>query len=219
MKDFEEAQRELFRSHLKTNIAAFSLTSDSTMTILSTRTLIGRLDASSIASSLALARAPAWASISTNLNNQLRTLSKQTAALLSTRHAVVTGDLSHNIDRPILGRQLWAWLASAEVLEGQRVLKALRSGYGLNKKPLDAFKDAAPYSLSNSTVGAITVTSATAVMNQVALEIFRLAGIKQYKLETSGDIRDPAWYKRTYGVGEEPQAPLFIGDRSYPVPA
>jgi len=219
MKEFEERQRELFRSHLKTNIAAFASTSDATMTILSTKTLVGRLDATSIASSLSLARQPAWASISTNLNNQLKSLVKDTASFLGTQHGVVTGDLRANIDMPILGRQLWAWLGSAEVLEGQRVLKAMRAGYGLNLKPLDTFKQHAPYSISNSAVGAITVTAATSVMNRVALEIFELAGIRRYKLETQGDVRVPKAYTLEYSTSEEPQAPMFIGDRSYPVPA
>lgn len=220
MKDFEERQRELFRAHLRTNIAAFSQTSAGTMTILSTRTLVGRLDASNVSRSLALARQPAWAAISANLHTQLQTLVRETGAHLGTQHAVLLPHgLRSAIDQPILGMTLPQWFAAAEVQEGLRVLKAMRSGYALSKKPLDAFTDAAPYSLSNSSIGAITVTAATSVMNRVALAIFSLAGIKSYRLETSGDIRDPRRYDKLYSVNEEPEAPMFIGDRSYPVPA
>jgi hypothetical protein len=218
MKDFEEHQRELFRSHLKNNIAAFSLTSDASMTILSTRTLAGRLDAQQITQSLALVRQQAWSSISVNLHNQLSTLVRETAAHVGTQLAVMIPlDLRTEIDQPILGMTLPQWLASAETLERARVLKAMRSGFGVHATPLAAFTAAAPYALSNSSVSAITVTSASAVMNRVALEIYKLAGIKRYGLATSGDRRDPSAYQRDYSVDDPPQAPMFIGDRSYPV--
>lgn len=220
MKTFEERQRELFKSHLKTNIAAFSTTSDAVMTILSTKKLVGRLDAQQITQSIAIARQPAWATISINLHNQLAQLVKETAAHVGTQLAVIIPiELKSNIDQPILGMTLPQWLNSAETLERARVLKAMRSGFGLNATPLSAFMDHSPFSLSNSSISAVTVTSATAVMNRVALDIFRLAGIKRYKLETSGDVRDPKAYGREYGVDEQPFAPMFIGDRSYPVAA
>lgn len=219
MKDFEARQREIFKAHLKTNVAEFAKTSNDAMTILSTRKLTGRRDAQFIAQSLMSARQPAWAAISVNLHNQLKQLVRETAAHLGTKHSVhVPIDLRYLVDEPILGTPLPRWFNGAEVAEHQRVVKALKAGYGVNLSLLETFTQAAPYSTSNSAVSAITVTSATAVMNQVALEIFRLAGVKKYKLETSGEVKYHEPFELTYGTGEAPQAPLWIGDRSYPVP-
>ena len=124
MKDFEEKQRELFRSHLQTNIAEFSKTSESTMTILSTRKLTGRRDAQFITQSLSIARQPAWAAISVNLHNQLRQLVKETTAFLGTQHAVsVPVELASVVDEPVLGMTIPRWLASAELLEHQHMTR------------------------------------------------------------------------------------------------
>lgn len=220
MKDFEERQRELFRSHTKTNMAEFSKTSNDTMTILSTRKLLGRRDAQYIAQSLMIARQPAWAAISVNLHNQLKQLAKETTSYLGTKYAVAMGiDTTTFVDDPVLGLTIPRWLGAAEMLEHQRVLRAMKDSFGLNGNPIEAFSRHAPYSLSNSSVAAVTVTSAASVMNRIALEVFKLADIKRYKLETNGDIRNPKAYELQYGTGESPRAPAFIGDRSYPVPA
>lgn len=220
MREFEERQREIFRAHLKTNVAEFSKTSSDTLTILSTRKLTGRSSAQHIAQSLMIARQPAWAAISVALHAQLKQLVRETAAHLGTKYAVIVPiDLRSTVDEPVMGTTLPRWFHGAELAEHQRVIKALRLGYGVNSNPLEAFTQAAPYSTSNSAVSAITVTSATAVMNRVALEIYRLANFKRYKLETNGPVKYHEAYEREYGVDESPQAPMFIGDRSYPVPS
>lgn len=220
MKDFEEHQRQLFRGHLRVNVAEFTRTHDSTISILGARTLRRRSDAQEIAQSLMSARSPAWAAISVNLHNQLKTLVRETASHLGTVHSVIVPEsLESVIDDPILLMTLPQWLGSAEIMEHQRVTRALRNGFMMNGSALDTFLGASPYSPSNSSVSAITVTSATSVINRVAMRIFSLAGITQYKLETNGDIRTPDAYKQIYQVNDNPRAPMFIGDRSYPVPA
>lgn len=220
MKEFEERQRELFRAHLRVNVAEFTRTHDATMNILGARKLTRRSDAQHIAQSLMIARQPAWAAISVNLHNQLKQLVKETAAHLGTKFAIVLPtDLDGEIDKPVMQMTLPQWLSSAEIMEHQRVTRALKTGFLMNGSAMDAFISAAPYSPSNSAVSAITVTSATATINRVAMRMFPLAGHQQYRLETSGDIRSPDIYKKTFPVTEEPRSPSFIGDRSYPVPA
>ncbi len=220
MKDFEERQRILFRSHLRTNLAEFSKTSDAVMTILSTRSLVGRHAAQTLTQSLTNARKSAWAAISVNLHNQLTQLAKETVGYVGTQLGIPAPDnVTGNVDLPILGRTLPSWLASAEALETARVLKAMRRAYSLSQTALAGFQESAPYSMSNSTVSAITVTAATSVINRTALDLYRAAGVKQYRLETSGEIREPHNYQHNYGVDHDPVAPMWVGDRSYPVPA
>lgn len=218
MKDFEARQRELFKSHIRTNLSEFSKTSDSIMSVLSTRKLIGRLDAQQIMNTLTITRAPAWAAISINLHNQLSQLTREVAAHVGTQLAVmVPVDLRHAIDEPVLGTTVPQWLHHAQLAESQRILKSMRAGHAVNATPLEAFLAHHPFAKTNSTLSALTVTAATGVMNRVALEIFKLAGVKRFKLATNGDIREPKAYELEYGVESGPQAPMFIGDRSYPV--
>lgn len=220
MKEFEERQRELFKGHIKTNIAVFTRTSDATMTILSTRKLTGRANVTGIAQSLAIARQPAWALISMNLHTQLLQLIRETSAHLGTQFGVMIPiDLRYIADKPVLGLTIPRWLDAAEMSEGHRVIKALKLGLSDNLTALDSITRNAPYSQTNSSISAATVTAAASVMNSVALEIYKLAGYKRYKLETSGEIKNPSAYELEYGVDEEPRAPAYIGDRSYPVPS
>ena len=218
MKEFEERQRELFKSHLRTNLSEFSKTSDATMSVLSTRKLAGRLDAQQIMHTLTITRAPAWAAISVNLHNQLGQLTRETAALIGTQLAVhIPIDLRYTIDEPLMGTTLPKWLHNAQLMESQRILKSMRAGHASNLTPLEAFLAQHPFTKTNSSISALTVTAATGVMNRVAIEIFKLAGLKRYRLETSGEVRDPEAYIREYSIEQGPQAPMFIGDRSYPV--
>lgn len=170
--------------------------------------------------SLGIARQPAWAAISTAMHLQLQQLVRETAAHVGTQLAVhIPIDLKYVIDQPILGLTLPRWLHNAELLEMQRTIRAMKSGLALGTTPMEAFTQNAPFSQSNSSVSAATVTAATAVLNRTALEIFKLAEIKRYTLATNGTVRDPMAYKLQYGVDEDPRAPMHVGDRSYPVPA
>lgn len=216
MRDFEETQRILFRSHLQTNIAHFSSTHSDVMTILATRSLVSRLDSQQIANSVALVRERAWAAVSVSLHAQLGQLATELAGYLSTRLSTpVLDDLRDLVDTPTLGMTLPEWLASAEIMEKQRVLKAMRGGYALSLNALESFERARPFGVSHSTVSAITVTTATNLINRGTLAMLAKAGRREYRLVTRGDVRDPEVYRRKYPITEQ-VSPAFIGDRGVP---
>jgi len=217
MRTFEEQQRALFRSHLQSNIGEFAKSHSDVMTILSTRPLISRLDSQSITNSVALVRERAWAAVSVNLHAQLGQLAKELAGYLGTRLGVtISSDLRDLVDQPVLDMTLPMWLNSAQALEKNRVLKAMRGGHALALNALESFERARPFGLSHSTVSAITVTAATGLINRATLLYLQQAGRRDYKLVTAGDVRDPEAYTRKYSVTASPVAPMFIGDRSVP---
>jgi len=218
MKAFEERTREVFKSHLRSNITAFAQTQDAIRLILSSRTLIGRLDASSVSHSLALVRADAWAALSVRLHEQLRSLHGDAIALLSTELAVpLISDLAHYLDGPILGATLPQWIRAAESTERVRAYEALRMAHARKVPLIHAFDEASPYARTNSSIAAITVTAATTVLNQATMNAAKQAGRRHYQLWIARDQRQPDLYKHQYEVGRGPVGPMFIGDRTIPV--
>ena len=83
--------------------------------------------------------------------------------------------------------------------------------------PLETMMQFQPLNASNSTVGALTITASTHIVNRLAMDAAKQAGIQEYKLWTDGKVKDPDIYNIKFAVGKGLLGPMFPGDRSIPI--
>lgn len=218
MKDFYETVRPLLRSTVQSNVSELDRTSDDITLVLASRSLIGRLDAINGARSIALVRAGAWSTIAVNLHTLHQNLVRQGTSYLVTklRTALLT-NVADYLEQPMMGYTLPQWLQVAQAQEFDRILRALRYGQAAKMTALEAVDAMRPFGPSNSQVSVMTITSATHIINQLAMDAARQRGTEDYTLWTDGKVIEPDIYNTKFAVGNGLLGPMFLGDRSIPI--
>lgn len=218
MREFYETIRPLIRTTIQKNLEEFTVTGDPIATVLASRKLTGRRDALVITRTIALIRSGAWGSVAVNLHTMADTITRQGTSYLVTKlRTVLASNAMDYLEDPFLGWNLALWHKAAETRETDRILKVLRLGHALRLTPTEAFSQFQPLNVSNSSVSAMTITASTHVVNRLAMDAAKQAGVKEYELWTDGKVKDPDIYNIKFAVGKGLLGPMFPGDRSIPI--
>lgn len=218
MREFYETIRPLIRSTVQQNVSELNATGDAIAIALASRKLTGRRDALIAARTIALIRSGAWSSVAVNLHTMADTITRQGTSYLVTKlRTVLASNAMDYLEDPFLGWNLALWHKAAEVREADRVLKVLKLGSAMELTPTEAFAQFQPLNISNSSVGAMTITASTHIVNRLAMDAAKQAGVKEYKLWTDGKVKDPDIYNIKFAVGKGLLGPMFPGDRSIPI--
>ena len=218
MREFYEAIRPLIRSVVQQNVTELNSTGDAVMLVLVSRKLKGRRDALSAARNVVSVRSGAWSNVAVNLHTMADTIVRQGTSYLVTKlKTVLAANALDYMEDPFLGWDMATWHKAAEVREADRVVKALRLTRAMELPTLEGWEQFSPLNPSNSVASVMTITSATHIVNRLAMDAAKQAGLKEYTLWTDGKVKDPDIYNIRFAVGKGLLGPMFPGDRTIPI--